>query len=344
MEYDSCSSHSALHESVATEGDRSILEQILEYVVWLIWSCLILTPVKLKNPVFAMVLSSEDVLEQLLSDSLLVFAPGLLDIFQATTPPSVAYFKSLPTDTKKRWAVYLIVLEKPGCRPKIYIGSGTDADRGVVRRFWNYDTKATLPQYVKRALDDGYTIVHKGLLCWSPIPITAKRFEVRIFFLAIEPTFSMVFWAIISWTKDYGIPPLCPWSLETMEYNGCCSHSALVEHVTNENDSLTLEQIAAKEVGMEQRRSEQKSAAYHEFKRLDLPGWQATRRKHAANCDPVKKAASPKKSKANLKATRKYACDICGVAFSDSTELNAHNTTRKHIRQGYWRQQSAQSP
>jgi hypothetical protein len=60
----------------------------VEYVMWLTWSCLTLTPANLKIPVFAMIYSTEDVLEQLMSDSLLVFAPGLLDVLQATTPPS----------------------------------------------------------------------------------------------------------------------------------------------------------------------------------------------------------------------------------------------------------------
>lgn len=43
------------------------------------------------------------------------------------------YFKSLPTYCKKLWAVYVIVLEKRRCRPKIYIGSGTEKASGVLR-------------------------------------------------------------------------------------------------------------------------------------------------------------------------------------------------------------------
>jgi hypothetical protein len=115
---------------------------ILEYVLWLVWSCLTLTPAKLKNPAFAMILATEDVLQQLLSDALLVFAPGLLDVFKAATPPSVSYFKSLPTYVKKCWAVYLLVLEKPGRRPKIYVGSGTSPSRGVISRSIN-----TMPRH-----------------------------------------------------------------------------------------------------------------------------------------------------------------------------------------------------
>jgi hypothetical protein len=81
---------------------------ILEYVVGLVWNCLILMPAALKNPVFAMLLATEDVLQLLLSDSLLVFAPGLLDVVQATTPPSISYFKSQPTYIKSvRQSIFL---------------------------------------------------------------------------------------------------------------------------------------------------------------------------------------------------------------------------------------------
>lgn len=58
----------------------STAPDIFEYVVWLIWTSLTLTPGKLKTLVFATVLSPQGVLEQLLSGSLLVFAPSLLDI------------------------------------------------------------------------------------------------------------------------------------------------------------------------------------------------------------------------------------------------------------------------
>jgi hypothetical protein len=131
--------------------------------------------------------------------------------------------------------------------------------------------------------------VHKGLLCWCPIPTAAKKFVVRAIVLAIEAAFSIVLWAMKSRTKDYGMPPLCPWACEDMQYDGCCSHSSIAEHITGEDDGLTLEQIAAEAVEMEQRRSKQKKAAYHEFKALDFQAWQATRRQYAANIDPQRK-------------------------------------------------------
>jgi hypothetical protein len=294
------------------------VSEILEYIMWLVWMCLTLTPALLKNPAFALVLSTEEVLEEILS-AWFSFAPGLLDVLKATTPPTIAYFKTLLTEVKRRWAVYLLVLEKLGSRPKIYIGPGTYGITGATSRFNQYDNKTSLPRYVKCALDDGYTILHKGTLCWSPIPPLGTRFIVRTLFLAIEATFSIVLWAMKSRTKDYGMPHLCPWPLEDIEYDGCCSHSALTENIMSETENLTPEQIAAKELEMDQRRRAANLAAYYDLKHLDFEKWQTSRR------------ATAKKTRAKAKAGRKFACDLCDVTFADSTELNIHNGTNKHI-------------
>jgi hypothetical protein len=97
---------------------------------WLAWTCLSLTPAALKNGVYALVLPTSQVLEQLMLDSL-TFAPGLLDVLQSKIPPTISYFKSLPLHLVKMWGVYLVVLEKPSSRPKVYIGSSTESRSGL---------------------------------------------------------------------------------------------------------------------------------------------------------------------------------------------------------------------
>lgn len=62
--------HDQLTDEMAPE-----VSNIFEYIVWLVWCYLSLTLARLKNPVFALVLSTEDVLQQLFADSLLAFAP-----------------------------------------------------------------------------------------------------------------------------------------------------------------------------------------------------------------------------------------------------------------------------
>ena len=49
----------------------------------------------------------------------------------------------------------------------MYIDSSTRRDGGVSRRLPQYDTKVNLPRYVTMAVEDGYVIVHRGLLCWA---------------------------------------------------------------------------------------------------------------------------------------------------------------------------------
>lgn len=198
-------------------SEPSLAAAILEYMVWLLWTCISETRPKLKNPVFDMVLTSSATIAQLMASSLIVFAPGLLDVLHSETPPAVAYFINLPTDVVKLWAVYVLVLTKPNCRPRIYVGSGTAKKRGVELRFSQYDTKRALPRSIERALDEGYTIISKGLLAWAPIPSATLRFPVRALFLALESIFSLTLWAMASRTKDYDMPHICPWDLSPME-------------------------------------------------------------------------------------------------------------------------------
>jgi hypothetical protein len=160
-----------------------------------------------------MILTTQVVGQQLLSNYPLVFAPGLLDVFQATTP-SVSYFKSIPTYVKKNWAVYLLVLKKRVCQPKIYTVSRTALDRGGSKRLSHYHTKTNPPVYVERALKDSYTIVHKGLPCCCPIQAAGEVLQVRALILAIEATFSIVLWAMKSRIKDYFMLHLSPGTSE----------------------------------------------------------------------------------------------------------------------------------
>jgi rubredoxin len=315
-------------------SEPSLAATILEYMVWLLWACLNETRQKLKNPVFDMVLTSSAVIAQLMASSLIVFAPGLLDVLHSETPPTVAYFMNLPTDVVKLWAVYVLVLTKLNCRPRIYVGSGTAKKRGVALRFSQYDKKRALPRSIERAFDEGYTITSKGLLCWAPIPSALLRFPVRALFLALESVFSLTLWAMVSRTKDYGMPPLCSWDLSTMEYDGCCNHMSLIERVDGEEDGLTVEQIAQKQKELDARQKLQtkvaKHIAYHDFKLRDFAGWQAQRRKYHKQCSKVSKKASFIKSKAKAKATGQYACNPCGYNFEAITALNDHKATKAH--------------
>lgn len=92
------------------------LEDFLEYFLWLLYNCITLTAVAVKNPLFVKTFHSEEILQQLFSSALITFAPGLLEFLKSTSPPTIAWFKALPCKANKRWGVYLLVFEKDGHR------------------------------------------------------------------------------------------------------------------------------------------------------------------------------------------------------------------------------------
>lgn len=217
---------------------------ILQYMLTLCWTCLSLTPDKLKNSTFDIVLPTLEVLTSILNKSPVTFAHGLLDVLQCDTPPSVRYFISLPSKCKKLWAVYIIVLFKSGFRPKIYIGSSSNTETGVHKRFGQYDTKTNLPVGVARALNDGYHIAHKGLLCWISIPTPKFRLGIRAVIKVLECVLALKLWAMQSRTEDYGMPKLCEWKITALEYDGCCTHLPLYEGISGVEEGLTSDQLA----------------------------------------------------------------------------------------------------
>lgn len=105
---------------------------------------------------------------------------------------------------------------------------------------------------------------------------------------------------LYSRTKDYGMPNICPWSLDALEYDGCCTHIAFAEGIYGEDGGATLEQIAAKQVEIKEKTRQLQAAV--------------TKRGRDDNRD-----------------SRRYACDLCNTAFRSQSDLNLHNVSKKHI-------------
>jgi hypothetical protein len=67
-----------------TDASLTILfPELLQLVLLLLWTCLNITPQRQRHQAFTAVLSSQIIIEELLSSMSLVFAPGLFDIVQA---------------------------------------------------------------------------------------------------------------------------------------------------------------------------------------------------------------------------------------------------------------------
>lgn len=311
--------------STSTEAEADARE----YIMFLVWTLLSLAPRVLINPTFLTIISSAAVLEQLCPTSI-TLAPGLLDVVQSDNLPTIAFFKNLPTDFKKKWGVYLLVFEKFGCTPKIYVGSGTESVGGVSKRLQQYDAKSFLPRYVELALDDGYLITHKGLLAWIPLPTVTARFPMRVLMMAIEAMFSLVLWAMKSRDKDYGMPHLCRWSIESLDYEGLCSHVALNEGIVGESDNFTPEELLALEAVRLENASQKKKTIYFNAKEADWDKWKETRRRYEAKRDVVEKRATTQRCRDNNVASGKYACTTCGFSFCSKYLLESHLGTPSH--------------
>ena len=226
---------------------------LLQLVLVITWTVLWDTPAIQKHHLFTHFITSQAVLEEIALTTSIVFALGLFNVLQAAAPPTIKYFKTLPTDISKRWAVYLLVLEKPSCRPKIYIGSGTESLRGIQDRFRQYRSGNALPAWVKKVLKEGYTIVYYGLLCWIPLPTAALQPKLRLLFLALEAAFAYLFWAMRTVTKYYGMAHICRWDREDLDYDGLCSHYCLNEGIPRDYE-LSAEQLEALSVEKNKKR------------------------------------------------------------------------------------------
>lgn len=83
-------------------------------------------------------------------------------------------------------------MERPGYKFKLYVGSGTNSLYGVRSRLRDYDRRSLLPRFVKLACQAGYTITHRGLLCWAPIPPVNLIPLARLWFPALEAVFCLL--------------------------------------------------------------------------------------------------------------------------------------------------------
>ncbi|KXT17371.1 hypothetical protein AC579_3844 [Pseudocercospora musae] len=270
------------------------------------------------NPDFRTILGEQEKFDSITSACSLQFPPTLLDTLCSPSPPAYSYFKTLPAPSEGIWAVYAVCLKKVGEKQKLYIGSGTAAEDGVLARvkIYNNETIApNLPRMVKTARRDGFEITHVGLLCWAPIPTPGLVPRSRGLFLAAEATFSKLFQAVVVWCNDYLFDHIILWDREHIPWDPLCSHFCLNEGIRGDL-SLSFEEL---EQSATRRRKNRKAAALIGAKRSrerrrreDLIGYRAKDVKMrnawaARNRDKVNKTAA--KVRAKNKSSERFRCD-----------------------------------
>ena len=111
-------------------------------------------------------------------------------------------------------------------------------------------------KYVQKALDEGYTITEKGLLCWANMPPDHRALHLRLLFTAMEGTLTFKFWAMHKRTTGvpvkYGMTSFCPWVVADLPYTGLCSHAAFNKR-TEGMEFLTLTEEETKLITAAQR-------------------------------------------------------------------------------------------
>lgn len=335
---------------------------LLILVISMVWACLQVPGVQ--NKLFKELFFNLDVVADLASAASLTFCPGLLDVLQSAAPPTVDWFKRLPADYKGKWGVYVLVMEKRGCKSRLYCGSATDSDGGIGSRWALYDRHNIklrmktdgLPRGVLKAFQDGFKITHKGLLVTAPMASPADVPMYRLLFYAMEATFTFAFW-MMDTKKHYFYHKLCPWSLDTFQYDGFCSHSALNDPIARRFDLSSEELTTLAADNNERRRAYARAYRGARFAE-DPEGYLAAQRENAARwrarareadregfyakqqtyIDTYKEnhsgavAAIHAKSEKKIKELGIYpGCDLCGVdPFKSEWESDRHQRSKRH--------------
>jgi hypothetical protein len=311
----------------------------LQVFLGLVW----LTYKKTENPhlLFARYMPDENGLAELAAKIPLEFAPGLTDVVQSDTSPTIAYFKTLPSpgksDRETIWAMYLLVLEKLGCRDLIYIGSATDSIRGTAPRWSNYDGLVQLPTYVQKAIDDGYTITHKGLLCQAPPPSSGLQPGIRGLFKGLEAMFTFALWAIRTASRDSwaSLRDVPPWPVDSFQYGGLCSHNPFLEAILGDHD-LSAEELEEYYEDMKDRRTTYIWDYRQSIKAADEEAYlgkaRETRARFVKN-NPESVKATTKRCKAKAVAEKRHYCEPCDHAFNRAVKLRVHLQGPKHAKQ-----------
>ena len=311
---------------------------IEDFVLSLTFECLSDTPKSMKNGLYTQHIKKYTDLQQIASDIELLFPGGLDKMLKGKTAPTIPWFMSLPTTPTTGFIVYVLVLIKRGCRPKIYIGSGTSSDYGGEKRFENYDKRVLLPSLVKAALEDGYVIAHKGLLAWTPsLPSEKVAPKTRLLFLALEATFTYNFWALRAYKNDYGMGHMRLWPRLELEYDGLCTHCCLYEGIRR-NFGLSDEQLEEIKAVRYQNYLANKRCWHHRqmaYNYSDYRDYQTERqiRYRAENPEVLEREYAKRRLEHDqVREAKTWYCSTCNVSYGEERSFNAHVKTPIHAR------------
>jgi hypothetical protein len=128
------------------------------------------------------------------------------------------------------------------------------------------------------------------------------------------------------------------WPVESLEYDGLCSHNPLSEKVSGDHD-LTTEELEAQAIELQQRQKDLKHKSYVKIKSAHPAAFNARANKaskthYKANSSKIIAKALKKqaKKKAATLKDNTWFCAICQHAFTRESSLTIHLTGKKHAR------------
>lgn len=315
------------------------------------------------NPDFRVVLQGEAG-RDISAATPLNFAPGLLDVLQSDKPPSPDYWLSTPTPAGKFWGVYAALLTKDGCEPALCIGSGTDAKNGYQSRIAHYSDKThpQLPRFVRQLYDRGFDLAHIGLICWAPIPSVTIIPRARHRFVALEGTFTNIFYSAIPTIMDGLWVDLVPWSRDDVLWRPLNTHTPFNEGPKGDLQMTPKELLFAEEqrkkrkvVMAKQYREKNAESIKKRQKEYRAANWdtiskkvrEAYDRERAADIDAFrlkmrllavswvarnkeKVRGIQKTCKEKILREKRFFCKTCQKPFRDSSKLNRHMNSDRH--------------
>jgi hypothetical protein len=264
-------------------------------------------------------------------------APGLMQALAFESPPSLAFLKALPQPNgpgqPKQWGIYALVFEKAGCRPQVYVGSGTHAEDRVRGRFRGYYSGAgPWSRHTTEAINDGYTMSSAGLLCWTSLPPPQQVLRQRARLITLEAVLALNLVAVRPTGFDVLFDEFYLWDREAMPWLPLCSHVSLNEGVARniQLSEAELIEVAARRVERNRlkterhrkRKREEDEEAFLQKGRDQQVAWSAK------NPGRVNELAAGQRQKA--KDAGWFYCPDCDHNFTSQYGLDDHNGTQAH--------------
>ncbi|KAE8822607.1 hypothetical protein HRS9139_09947 [Pyrenophora teres f. teres] len=272
-----------------------------------------------RHPIYDLVFPKPEDFKDTCNTIPLTYASGLSEVLASPTPPSLDYFRSLPSampdELHDVWIVYLHIYELQDHRPRVYIGSGTNAELGGGQRLKDYDNPdaTTMPRMIQAALKKGFSKTHTTILCSSPIPSAGHVPKARQRYLAMEGVMQMLFFASVYNNYEPEWVDFYPWCREDVEWDPMCSHISFDECARGRFD-LPFEELEAYVALNKQIKKENN--------RLSAARYLAE--------NPETTKAKVKARITKSKAEGKHACILCNKALQSAVALKNHNNSQAH--------------